>query len=299
MDIVLIGSINADLVINAARMPKVGETISGRGFAVNCGGKGVNQAVAAARLGGNVTFIGAVGDDENGAISLANLRENKINTDHIVTVDTNTGVAVITVCNGDNCIILDAGANACVTKEVIDKNRGVITSADVLIMQLEIPIETVAYAAEMAHKAGVKVVLNPAPVASLPAELLENTDVIIANETETEFLTGIYPDSPENRRKCIGKLRELGIDQVIITLGGDGSVYTNGDVPTYQAAYKTTVVDTTAAGDTFIGAFCMKMRDGMGFAVKYATAASSITVSRAGASKSIPTADEVDELVKR
>ena len=116
MDIVVIGSINADLVINAARMPKVGETISGRGFAVNCGGKGVNQAVAVARLGGNVTFIGAVGDDENGAISLANLRENKINTDHVVTVDTNTGVAVITVCNGDNCIILDAGANACVTK---------------------------------------------------------------------------------------------------------------------------------------------------------------------------------------
>ena len=298
MNIVVVGSINADLVINTLRMPKIGETIAGSGFSVNCGGKGVNQAVAAAKLGGNVRFIGAAGDDENGKVSIENLEKYGIDTKGVEKIDTNTGVAVITVCNGDNSIILDSGANSMVSKEIIDKNKDIILGADAIIMQLEIPVETVAYAAELAHTAGVEVVLNPAPVVPMPDKLLENTDTIILNETEAEHITGLYPDTRENREKCINKLKEMGIKNVVLTLGADGSAYTDGDNIKHQEAFKTNVVDTTAAGDTFIGAFCMKMKGNIEEAIKYATAASSITVSRAGASQSIPENTEVCDLLE-
>lgn len=298
MKFVVIGSINTDLVINTDRVPKIGETISGCGFSTNCGGKGANQAVAAAKLGGEVSFIGAVGKDANGEIAIENFKKNGIETAPVERTDVNTGVAVITVCNGDNSIILDAGANGEVTKELIDKNMDVIKAADAIIMQLEIPMETVLYAAKRAREEGVKVVLNPAPIVKLPEELLLNTDVIILNETETEVLTKIYPNTDENRKKCMDILKGLGIGQVIITLGGDGSVYNDGDEMVHQNAFKTTAVDTTAAGDTFIGAFCMKMNGDLKEAVRYATAASSITVSRAGASESIPSKEEVEEKLK-
>lgn len=297
MNIVVIGSINTDLVINTDRIPKIGETIQGKGFSVNCGGKGANQAVAAAKLGGNVTFIGAVGNDENGRISTDNLIKNGISTDHIEKVSTNTGVAVITVCNGDNCIILDSGANSLVSREIIDKNKDVILSADAIIMQLEIPLETVTYTAQLSHNAGVKVILNPAPVTDLPCELLQNTDVLILNETEAEYITKIFPDSPEKRMECINRLKALGVATVILTLGEEGSVYTHKNEVKHQEAYKTVAVDTTAAGDTFIGAFCTKLNEDIDYAIKYSTAASSITVSRAGASKSIPTEAEVLKLL--
>ena len=298
MNIVVVGSINTDLVINTDRMPKIGETVSGNGFTINCGGKGANQAVAVSRLGGDVTFIGSVGNDENGNISIENLNKSKVNTQCIERADTNTGVAVITVCNGDNSIILDSGANALVSKEIIDKNKDVILGADAVIMQLEIPIETVCYVASIAHNSGVKVILNPAPVTQLPLQLLKNTDVLILNETEAEFITKIYPDTDQNQEKCIKELKKLGVDTIILTLGAQGSMYTSEDNIKHQKAYEITVVDTTAAGDTFIGAFCMKMQDGIESAVKYATAASAITVSRKGASKSIPTSAEVDKLLK-
>lgn len=297
MNIVVIGSINTDLVINTNRFPKIGETVSGNGFSVNCGGKGANQAIAAAKLGGNVTFIGAVGNDENGNISIANLNKSGVNTENIKRTNVNTGVAVITVCNGDNSIILDSGANDLVSTDIIDKNKDIILGADVVVMQLEIPIETVSYAASIARSGGVKVILNPAPVKEMPLELLKNTDVLILNETEAEFITKIYPDTNEKRTKCIEELRKLGVDTIILTLGGDGSLYTDKDDIKYQKAYKTTVVDTTAAGDTFIGAFCMRMNENIDYAIKYSTVASSITVSRAGASKSIPTESEVYELM--
>lgn len=297
MNIVVIGSINTDLVINTNRMPKIGETISGNGFAINCGGKGVNQAVAAAKIGGDVAFIGAAGKDENGNISIKNLENNRIDTKCIARTDTNTGVAVITVCNGDNSIILDAGANALVSKEIIDRNKDVILAADAVIMQLEIPIETVTYAANIAHKAGVKVILNPAPIVELPPELLKNTDVFILNETEAEFFTKVCPDTDEKRKKCMNILKDYGIETVVLTLGAEGSMYTDGNDIKHQRAYKAEVVDTTAAGDTFIGAFCMKMKDSIETAVEYATAASSIAVSRRGASDSIPTKNEIEQLI--
>ncbi len=298
MKFVVIGSINTDLVINTDRVPKIGETISGKGFSTNCGGKGANQAVAVAKLGGEVSFIGAVGKDANGDIALQNFEKNGIETSAVERTDVNTGVAVITVCNGDNSIILDAGANGEVTKEIIDKNMDVIKAADAVIMQLEIPMETVLYAAKRAREVGVKVVLNPAPIQKLPEELLSNTDIIILNETETEVLTKVYPDTDETRKKCMDILKGLGIGQVIITLGGDGSVYNDGDELVHQKAFPANVVDTTAAGDTFIGAFCLKMNEGLKKAVTFATAASSITVSRPGATGSIPTKKEVEEKLK-
>lgn len=298
MKIVVIGSINTDLVISTDRMPQVGETISGSGFATNCGGKGANQAVAAAKLGGDVTFIGAVGRDANGDIAIDNLKKSGIVTECIQRTEINTGVAVITVCGGDNSIILDCGANGLVTKEVIDKNMDVISEADAVIMQLEIPMDTVVYAARKAREKGVKVVLNPAPVTDLPKELLENTDIIVLNETETEFLTKIYPDTDENRKVCMDILKKFGVRQVIITLGGEGSIYNDGDEIKHQKAFEAKVVDTTAAGDTFIGAFCMKTEGDLADAVRYATAASAITVSRAGASGSIPGRNEVEEFIK-
>ena len=298
MKFVVIGSINTDLVINTDRVPKIGETISGKGFSTNCGGKGANQAIAAAKLGGEVSFVGAVGKDANGDIAIENFHKFGIKTDGVERAETNTGVAVITVCNGDNSIILDAGANGKVTKEIIDNNMDVIKAADCVIMQLEIPMETVLYAAKRAREVGVKVVLNPAPIQELPEELLKNTDVLILNETETEVLTKVYPDSDENRKKCMDILKDLGIGQVIITLGGDGSVYNDSDEMIHQKAFSAKVVDTTAAGDTFIGAFCLKMNEGLKNAVTFATAASSITVSRAGASESIPSKEEVEEKLK-
>ena len=297
MNIVVIGSINTDLVINTSRIPKIGETVSGNGFSVNCGGKGVNQAVATSKLGGNVAFIGAVGNDDNGNIAIKNLQDFGVDTKGITETDVNTGVAVITVCNGDNSIILDSGANGLVSKEMIDKNKDIILSADAVIMQLEIPIETVCYAAQLAHRAGVKVILNPAPVCDIPCQLLENTDILILNETEAEAITKTYPDTESNRKKCINILKDTGIGTVILTLGGDGALYTYGNNIKHQKAFKATVVDTTAAGDTFIGAFCVKMKESTEYAVKYSAAASSITVSRAGASKSIPSQAEVDSFM--
>lgn len=298
MNIVVIGSINTDLVINTNRIPKIGETIMGSGFSVNCGGKGANQAIAVAKLGGNVTLLGAVGNDEFAKISIQNLKNFGVNTKGVVKTDLNTGVAVITVCDGDNSIILDSGANSLVSKELIDKNIDLILGADAVIMQLEIPIETVSYVASIAHSNGVKVILNPAPVMDLPLDLLKNTDILILNETEAEEISKINPDTIDNREKCINKLKDLSVRNIIITLGENGAVYTdNGDIK-YMSAIKTNVVDTTAAGDTFIGAFCMKMNEGTEYAIKYATVASSITVSRAGASKSIPNKVEVSELMK-
>lgn len=299
MKIVVIGSINTDLVITTNRMPKIGETVTGSGFSVNCGGKGANQAIASAKLGCDVSFVGAVGKDANGDISLKNLEDNNIDISSVETVPKNTGVAVITVCNGDNSIILDSGANDFVTKELIDRNINTIKNADAVVMQLEIPIDTVTYAAKLAREVGVKVILNPAPVKELPKELLENTDVIVLNESEAEFITGICPDSTEACQKCMEYLMGTGVKQAIITLGSDGCVYNNRDKIMHCPAVKTKVVDTTAAGDTFIGAFCVNLDKDITYAINYSAVASSVTVSRHGSSKSIPSKKEVDEILKK
>lgn len=293
--ILVIGSMNADLTIHTKRMPLLGETIEGFDFSVNAGGKGANQAVAVAKLGGNVRFLGAVGNDSNGKMLLKSLEKSGVEFSGFTTDETSTGTASITVVNGDNFIILNAGANDYITPSVIDRYSEYIKESDILVLQLEIPLESVIRAAEVAKKSNTVVILNPAPFKELPDSFLQNVDIIVPNEHEALLLTGINVNTEENCKKAIQKLINKSIKTVIITLGENGCVYNNGNDIIFRNAEKTTVVDTTSAGDTFIGAVCCGLSDGMTLpeCIDLATKASAITVSRKGASCSIPTRDEI------
>ena len=294
--ILVIGSANADLTIHTDRMPKLGETVTGYGFALNCGGNGANQAIAVAKLGGNAEFIGAVGNDAYGKMLVKNLEANGVEFSGTVADDMPTGTASITVVNGDNFIILNEGANGLMTANAIQKVRSNIENSDYLIMQLEIPIEGVLEAARIAKESGTKVIINPAPYKKLPNEIFELTDYIIPNEHEAFLLTGIEPENAENCKKAVEFLLAKGAKNVIITLGADGCVCGNGEETTHYPAVKANVVDTTSAGDSFIGALVTKLADGdnVEHAIGFATKVAAITVSRHGASSSIPLANEAE-----
>ncbi len=294
--ILIIGSANADLTIHTDRMPKLGETLMGHGFSVNCGGKGANQAVAVAKLGGNAEFIGAVGNDAYGGMLIRNLEANGVDFIGTVAEDTPTGTASITVVNGDNFIILNEGANGLMTANAIKKAKSNIENADYLIMQLEIPVEGVLEAARIAKESGTKVIVNPAPCKELPNELFGLTDYIIPNEHEAFLLTGIDPENAENCKKAVEFLLAKGAKNVIITLGADGCVCGNGEKTIRYPAVKANVVDTTSAGDSFIGALVTKLANGDNVedAIGFATKVAAITVSRPGASDSIPLANEIE-----
>ena len=294
-NILIIGSINMDLVINTDILPKLGETIHGKGFMTSFGGKGANQAIAVAKLFGKADMIGAVGCDAFGGPLSDNLKANNVNTHGVKVTDTNSGVAVITVCGGDNHIILDGGANNEVTPALIDEHLDLIKNADIVIFQLEIPMETIIYAAKKAKEFGAKVLLNPAPAAALPEELLACTDIIVPNEHEAAIITGF-----EDEKKALEALYDGGKKNVIITLGGKGCIYNVGTEIKYKKAFDIKAVDSTAAGDSFIGGYCTAICDGKDTddAIHFASAVSAITVSRAGASVSIPTRDEVEEFLK-
>ena len=294
-NILIIGSINIDLVINTDILPKLGETIHGRNFMTAYGGKGANQAVAVAKLYGKADMIGAVGNDEFGKLLKSNLEANAVNTEGVKISETNSGVAVITVCGGDNHIILDGGANDTVSPAWIDANTELIKNADIVIFQLEIPMETIIYAAKKAKEYGCKVLLNPAPAAKLPEELLSYTDIIIPNEHEAAIITGY-----ENEEDALKALYDDGKRNIIITLGSKGCIYNDGKEIKSQTSFKVKAIDSTAAGDSFIGGYCSVLCEGktMEEAIRFATAVSAITVSRAGASVSIPTRTEVDEFLK-
>ncbi len=293
--ILVIGSMNADLTIHTKRMPSLGETVEGFDFNINAGGKGANQAVAVAKLGGNARFLGAVGNDSNGRMLLDSLEKSGVEFSGFITEESSTGTASITVVNGDNFIILNAGANDCVTPAVIDEYSCLIADSDILVMQLEIPLDSVIRAAEIAKQSDTLVVLNPAPCKDLPDVFLKNIDIIVPNEHEASLLTGINVDTEENCKKAIEILNDKGIGTVIITLGGKGCAYNDGNDIRFRSAEKTTVVDTTSAGDTFIGSVCCGISEGMTLpeSIDLATKASAITVSRKGASCSIPTRDEI------
>lgn len=294
-NILIIGSINIDLVINTDILPKLGETIHGRNFMTAYGGKGANQAVAVAKLYGKADMIGAVGSDEFGKLLKGNLEANHVETKGVKIADTNSGVAVITVCGGDNHIILDGGANDAVSPAWIDENLDLIKNADIVIFQLEIPMETIIYAAKKAKECGCKVLLNPAPAAKLPEELLAYTDIIIPNEHEAAIITG-----HENEVDALKALYDNGNRNVIVTLGSKGCIYNDGKEIKSQTPFKVKAVDSTAAGDSFIGGYCSALCEGkpMEEAIRFATAVSAITVSRPGASVSIPTRTEVEEFLK-
>lgn len=294
-NILVIGSANIDLTIQTDRMPKLGETVAGHGFSMNSGGKGANQAVAAAKLGGDVKFLGVIGNDTYGEKLLADLRKSGAFFEGITADGVPTGTACITVVNGDNFIVLNPGANDLLTPEIIEEKAELIRKSDYVIMQLEIPVDSVLRAAVIAKDAGTSVVLNPAPVKELPDEIYRLTDIMIPNEYEAMLLTGISTDNEQGCRAAVEDLRKKGVKTVIITLGDRGCVYNDGDRIIFHPAGKADVVDTTSAGDSLIGALCCKLAFGNSLpeAIDYATKVAAVTVSRRGASESIPYAYEI------
>ncbi len=297
MKLLVIGSLNMDLVVDCDRRPTPGETVFGTDFKTVCGGKGANQAVAAAKLGAEVKMLGAVGNDVFGKALTDNLKVQGIGTEGVEMSNCSSGIAVITVSGGDNTIILNKGANETVTKETIDRHIDLITWADVVLMQFEIPLETVLYATKIAKQNGKTVVINPAPICNIPDELLTVCDLLIPNEHEAAGILG-YEVTDENAEKAVQDLVRKGIKQALITLGSNGSIYSDGKTTHRQGIYKTTVVDTTAAGDSFAASFLLAQSEGKTVpdSMKFAAIVSGIVVSRHGASTSIPTRQEVDEI---
>ena len=294
--IIVIGSANTDLTIHSDVMPKLGETLVGSNFQINAGGKGLNQAVAIAKLGGKVSFLGAVGNDSNGRFLLNTLKEYGVVFEGFISESAPTGTAMITVVGGDNFILLDAGANNTLTPEVVRKKSQLIAQSDFCVLQLEIPTETVLEICKIAKENGTKVVLNPAPFKRLPKEIYSFVDYLIPNEHEAESLTGICIDSKASIIKAIEKIKLLGVKDVVITLGDRGCTYTDGNQVVFWPAENVTAVDTTSAGDCFIGALIsvLSQNKPISEAITFATKASAITVTREGAAKSIPFANEAE-----
>ncbi len=300
-NVLVIGSINVDYVIHTERLPKLGETLTGSDFAMNFGGKGANQAIALAKTGCNVKMLGAVGTDLSGKLALENLKKFNVDTTDVMVTDDPTGAAVITVCGGDNHILLDIGANARVLPHTIEERESLFDWADYVVMQYEIPMESVLFAARMTKQHHKKFILNPAPVKEADAELFQYVDIIIPNEFEAQLLTGISPEDETSTTAALRALQALGCKEALITLGKRGCAYTDNGNVAYGGTYPVKVVDTTAAGDSFIGGLCKCLCDGksMQEAVSYASAVSSITVSRPGAGVSIPTSEEVEHFLKQ
>lgn len=292
--VVVLGSTNVDTIINLDRYPLPGETMRMKDHAQAGGGKGANQALAATRLGAQTSFISRVGDDGSADFMLDTFKKDGMNIENIVTSKTaGTGQAYILVDgNGQNSIMIYGGANTEVCPEDIDAAADTIKDADVLIAQFEVPMPAIIRAFEVAKENGVKTILNPAPaVAQIPAELISLTDIIIPNETEAQLITGVEVTDRASMDKAADKLHEMGVQAVLITVGSTGSYYSTGDKTGFVNAFKVDAKDTTAAGDTFIGAFSTRIHDDLSNieeAMTFANKASSIAVQVAGAQTSIP-----------
>ncbi len=297
--ILVVGSANTDMVVSTEKFPRPGETIFGTGFMTNHGGKGANQAVAVARLGGDTAFIGKVGEDGFGAATLEMLKGEGIDTTGVsVAPGAPSGVALITVAGGENNIVVCSGANALLSPEDIRAAEAKFEEAQVVLMQLETPVETLAAAAELGKKYGAYVVLNPAPAPKepLPEALLKNVDLLIPNETEAAGISGVDISSDEAIPAAMDAIQKLGVKDVIITLGSRGACARIDGQLTIVPAFRVTPVDTTAAGDTFCGGLCVALSEGMELeqAIRFAQKAASITVTRMGAQVSIPRREEVE-----
>ncbi|MDR1663702.1 MAG: ribokinase [Clostridiales bacterium] len=296
--LIVIGSINNDLVIEVKKPPVMGETVLGGGFMQASGGKGANQAVAAARLGADVAFVGAVGDDSFGAGLLKNLSDNGVRVDRVKTArGIPTGTAMIIVCEGDNYIAVNPGANMAVDKNLLELAEAEFDSADMAVVQLEIPLETVRQAMKICAEKGIPVLLNPAPAQALDAEILSMADICTPNESETFSLTGILPATPEEAIEAAKRLEKMGAKKVVITLGGNGCVYgSEGKFKHAPAVNSGPVVDTTAAGDSFSAALAVALTEGKTLeqAVIFATKTGSVTVTRKGAQPSLPYRNELE-----
>lgn len=301
--ITVVGSLNMDIIIESDKEPSKGETILGDKGTILPGGKGANQALAAARLGANVSMIGSVGHDEFGASSIKSLQNNGVNINSIKKVDhLNTGFASIFITKSDNKIVVIPGANEEVKNTDIDRHLSIINDSDVILLQLEIPVETVLYVAKTAKNLGKKVILNPAPAIDLPKEIFEYIDIFTPNETELEFYAKKRL-SDNNLNELVNEIRELGHFDVVVTLGSKGSAYMEKDntLLIYKPSYKVPVIDTTGAGDSFNGALAVSIAEGIDIdnAINFASAASALSIIKYGAQNGMPCKKDVSNFQQK
>jgi ribokinase len=302
MNITVIGSSNTDMIIKVPRIPKPGETVLGGKFSTAPGGKGANQAVAAARSGGNVTFVARVGDDIFGEQALKGFKEDGINTDFIIKDrDAPSGIAEIFVSeDGENSIAVALGANLNLSVYDVIAAKEAILSSDILLMQLEIPLKTVQYAAKLAFDHGIRVILNPAPGQPLPIEILKTISILTPNETEAAMLTGIKIED-EGAGEDAGRiLISKGVNKVIITIGKKGALILDSSGSELVGGFKVHAVDTTAAGDIFNGALAVALAEKKNIweAVKFGNAAAALSVTKLGAQPSAPKRKDILEFLK-
>lgn len=301
--IIVVGSSNTDMIIKVDRIPRPGESLLGGEFVIAAGGKGANQAVAAARAGGQVTFVARVGRDMFGDQAIAGFAKEKINTEYVSRDKSRpSGVALIFVAkDGENSIAVAGGANNGLSAADVKKAKASFAGASMLVMQLETPPESVQAAADLAAKAGVPVILNPAPARAIPDELLKKVSIITPNETEAELLTGIKVDSDQAAARAADKLLARGVKTVIITLGSRGAFVVGDGIKKLVPGFKVKAVDTTAAGDTFNGALAVALVEGQTLtnAVRFAHAAAALSVTKLGAQPSVPTRKEIEKLLKK
>lgn len=300
-DVFVLGSINQDFVLKVERRPEPGETVTNAELSTGSGGKGANQAAAAALLGASVAFLGRVGDDEFGGPLVRALEEKGIDVSLIETVsDKSTGAAFITVTpDGENAITVAPGVNRSLTPEDVEAASGAIRGARVVVAQMEIPPETVLRAVEVADEAGGRALVNLAPHREVPRELLERLNPLVVNEHEAAFLLGVPKvDGVDGAIAAAPKLLDLGPRSVVITVGADGAVFSDGESTKHLPAPRVEVVDTTGAGDAFVGALATRLARGesLGEAVAYAVRAGAAAVTKEGAQGALPTPEVVEAL---
>lgn len=301
-DILVIGSLNTDLVVKSPRFPQPGETISGEDLQIIPGGKGANQAVAAARHGANVAIVGRVGSDSFGPFLVENLKSNHVNANHVSITDSATGTAIIVVdANGQNSIVLSAGANGQVTKEDVDS----APDAKILLLQFEIPMDVVLHAAKKYKAMGTTIILNPAPAHEIPEELFSLIDILVPNETELGLITNKKIHDIKSAEDAAKELLKRGVKVIIVTLGENGALVVTKEKATHVLSFKVNVVDTTAAGDSFIGGFAYKLLESDSLlsdiqlqrAARYGCACGAFATTKFGAQPSLPTKAEIEQFL--
>ena len=295
-NICVIGSLNMDLVVNVDTMPKPGQTIIGSNFKEVPGGKGANQAVAMARLNGNVSMIGKVGEDGFGQTLINSRKNDKVDTTYIQTSKGATGVALITVDkNAQNSIVVSPGANFEVKEDDIDNNIEAIKNSDIVVLQLETPLNTIKYALNKAKELNKYTILNPAPAVKLDDEIIKNVDLLTPNETELEIISGVSIETEEDIQKAAQIMIEKGVKELIVTLGSKGSLYINKEKSMFKKAYKVEAVDTTAAGDSYTGALAVALSQDKNIedAMDFASKVGALSVLKEGAQSSLPTLEDV------